>query len=389
MYPTETTVDEIMLNTFMRIGHQYNENKEYVFAEKSYQKALALRVKLANINPRKHKPLLVESYMTLAEFYEAQGMYALAIDKYREIITFARIFVRETRLVSYVMILAQTSVKVAQLHEKHQNRQLAQYFYAEALESYALLGEEEAYTYHQVSLFKIYLSLIVLYEEERLLTHAEKYYKLAIATCDFLIDHGLTQYNNELGKLHCDLASLYFFQANFRKAKKHYHASLDLLFDFVQEDSESYTESLAIVQNNLASIYATEKKYDKALIFYKRALPQLSLLAQNNPAKYGYNVAVLFKNLASIYYHQKNVKKTEFFHFKSIEIFKEFTEYNEKKYNIELASCIIDGVEYYNQHTLGLYNAENILRKYKLHEEAVMLLGRISKLRKSKIKERI
>ncbi|CAA6824028.1 MAG: Unknown protein [uncultured Sulfurovum sp.] len=389
MYKIETAVDEIMVNTFMKMGSKYNEQKEYVFSERSYQKALALRTKLANVNPRKHKPLLIDVFRALAELYESQGMYDFAIDKYREIITLSRILIRETQLVSYAILLAQTATKVANLHKEHHNKPLAQYFYTEALENYALAVEEEGYTYHQVSLLKIYLSLISLYEEESLFSHAEKYYKLALATCNFLIDRGLNEYNDELGKLHCDLASLYFFQANFRKAKKHYHTSLEILVNFKQKDSESYTESLAIVQNNLASIYATEKKYNKALIFYKRALPHLSSLAENNPTKYGYNVAVLFKNLASIYYHQKNIEKTEFFHFKSIEIFKEFTEYNEKKYNIELASCIIDGVEYYNQSTLTLYDAENILRQYKLHEEAEMLLGRIAKLRKNKIKERI
>lgn len=388
MYKAEIVVDEIMVNTFMKMGQRYNEQKEYVFSERSYQKALALRTKLANINPSKHKPLLIETHKALAELYEQQGMYEIAINKYREIITLARILLRESRLVSHAILLAQTATKIANLHQEHHNRPLAQYFYIEALENYALMGDEEGYTFHQVELLNIYLSLNTLYEEEKLFNHAEKYYKLALATSQFLIERGLNQYNDELGRLHCDLASLYFFQANFRKAKKHYHASLDILFEFIQKDSESYTESLAIVQNNLASIYATEKKYDKALIFYKRALPHLSALAETNPAKYGYNVAVLFKNLASIYFHQKNVEKTEFFHFKSIEIFKEFTEYNEKKYNIELASCIIDGAEYYNQHSLTLYTAEDILRKYKNNQDAEQLLGRISKIRKSQIKER-
>ncbi|CAA6812947.1 MAG: Unknown protein [uncultured Sulfurovum sp.] len=389
MHKIETVVDEIMVNTFMNMGNKYNEKNEYVLSERSYQKALTLRTKLANIHPAKHKPLLIETFTALAQLYEKQKRYDLAIDKYREVITLTRILLRETQLASYATRLAHTAIKVGNLHQEHHNRQLAQYFYIEALEAYKLLSENEIYTYYQIELLNIYLLLITLYEEESLFSHAEKYYKLALATCNFLIERGLSQYNDELGKLHCDLASLYFFQANFKKAKKHYHASIDILLKFVQKNSENYTESLAIVQNNLASIYATEKKYDKALIFYKRALPHLSMLAEKNPAKYGYNVAVLFKNLASIYFHQNNVKKTEFFHFKSIEIFKEFTEYNAKKYNIELASCLIDGVEYYKQHSLTLYNAEKILQQYKSQEKAKKLLSRLYKLRQNKIKERI
>ncbi|CAA6806905.1 MAG: Unknown protein [uncultured Sulfurovum sp.] len=386
---TETAVDEIMVKTFMNMGSKYNQEKEYVLSEKSYQQALELRTKLANINPGKHKPLLIETFTALAKLYEGQGIYDSAIEKYREVVTLSRILLRETRLSSYALLLAQTATKVAQIHQEHQNRPLAQYFYTEALENYNLLEQEKDYTYHQIALLKIYMQLITLYEDESLFTHAEQYYKLALSSCDLLIERGLTEYSNQLGQLNCDLASLYFFQADFEKAKVHYHLSIDILFDFIQEDSESYTESLAIVQNNLASIYATEKNYDEALTYYKRALPHLSTLAEKNPSKYGYNVAVLFKNLASIYFHKKNVEKTEFFHFKSIEVFEEFTEYNEEKYNIELASCIVDGVEYYKQHSLTLYNAENILRQYRFHQEAEKLLGRIYNLRKSKIKEKI
>jgi tetratricopeptide (TPR) repeat protein len=207
--------------------------------------------------------------------------------------------------------------------------------------------------------------------------------------CQNLVERGVEEYNYELGKLHCDLASIYFFEANFENAKKHYHVSLEILLEFIDFNSEMYIESLAIVQNNLASIYAAQNKYEKALIFFKRALPHLSSLAEANPAKYGHNVAILFKNLASIYYANGQADKAEFFHFQSIKIFKEFSEYNAYKYNLELASCIIDGVEYYQQHSLTLYNAEDILREYQCNSEAEMLLGKISKLRKDKIRKRV
>ena len=389
MYNIDTVVDEIMVNTLMNLGSKYKEESKHALSEKSYNEAYERMVKLANINPRKHKPLLIDALNALAELHEKQGTYDLAIAKYREIVSLARILLRETASLKYVTLLAHTATKVANLHREHHNRQLAQYFYTEALEHYKILEKEENYTYIQVAILNINFSLIGLYEEENLFANAKIYYKKSLLMCQNLIDRGLEEYNHELGKLHCDLASLYFFEADFENAKKHYHISLDLLLEFVEIDSEMYIESLAIVQNNLASIYAAQKKYDKALSFYKNALPHLSSLAETNPAKYGHNVAVLFKNLASIYFYDGKTEKAEFFHFKSIEIFEEFSQYNEEKYNLELASCIIDGVEYYDQHTLTLYNAENILHQYKWDQEAEILLGRISKLRKTKVKAKV
>ncbi|CAA6810303.1 MAG: Unknown protein [uncultured Sulfurovum sp.] len=389
MYNIDTVVDELMVNTLMNLGNKYKEENNHALSEKSYKEAYDRMVKLANINPRKYKPLLIDIYNELAKLYETQGSYDLAIAKYREIVSLARILLRETESLKYVTLLAHMATKIGHLHRNHHNRQLAQYFYTEALEHYKILEEEENYTYHRVAILNIQLILIEIYEEENLFENAKMYYKSSLALSQKLIDAGLQDYNHHQGKLHCDLASIYFFEADFENAKEHYHTSLELLIKFVQIDSESYIESLAIVQNNLASIYAAQKKYDKALFYYKKALPHLSALAETNPAKYGHNVAVLFKNLASIYFYEGDTEKAEFFHFKSIEIFEEFSEYNAQKYNLELASCIIDGVEYYEQHTLTLYNAENILREYKWDNDAEILLGRISKLRKAKLRERV
>jgi tetratricopeptide (TPR) repeat protein len=389
MYNIDTVVDEIMVTTLMNLGSKYKDENKHTLSEKSYNEAYERMVKLANVNPRKHKPLLIDALTALAELHEAEGTYDLAIAKYREIVSLSRILLRETASLKYVTLLAHTATKVANLHREHHNRQLAQYFYTEALEHYSVLEKEEDYTLTQVAILNISFSLIGLYEEDNLFANAKIYYRKSLDICQNLIERGVNEYNYELGKLHCDLASVYFFEADFEKAKKHYHASLELLLEFEEENSEMYIESLAIVQNNLASIYAAQKKYDKALSFYKSALPHLSSLAETNPTKYGHNVAVLFKNLASIYFYDGKIEKAEFFHFKSIKIFEEFSEYNAQKYNLELASCIIDGVEYYEQHTLTLYNAENILHQYEWDSEAEMLLGRISKLRKAKVRERV
>lgn len=389
MYNIDTVIDETIINTLIKLGHEYKEKKNYDLSEKSYRQALELRATLSNSDPLKHKPLLIEILDALALLYKKQNTYNIAIQYYREITTLARVLYEETKSKAYISLLATTHSKIATLHKKHDNRILAKHFFTEALENYTLLLEEENYTYNHIAIFEIYQELTFLFEEEGMFKHAQEHYKKALVLGEQLIERGLEQYHHELGKLHCDLASLYFFQAMFEEAEEHYNKSLDIIFNHIQEDSETYTESIAIAQNNLASIYATQKKYDKALIFYKKALPHLSSLAEANPAKYGHNIAVLFRNLASIHFHQNKMEKAEFFHLKSIEIFKEFSEYNAEKYNLELATSLIDGVEYYGQHSLSLYKAESILRKYSLNRDTAMLLGRISTLRRKTVKERV
>ena len=381
MYNIDTIIDETLIKSLIKVGEEQTNQRQYTLAQKAYGEAYARIVRLANRNPSKYRTKLIELFNLRAKLYEREEHYDLAIGEYREIISLGRILLRETSLLSYVTLLAHTSKKVAHLHQKYHNKQLAQYFFNEALEYYKILEEQSPYSYQEIDILRIHLSLIKFYEYENLFEHAKIHYKEALLLAQKLVNRGIVEYNHELGKLHCDLASLYFFETNFEEATEHYHTSLKLLKAFVQIGSEAYTESLAIVQNNLASIYASQKKYDKALFYYKETLPYLSSLAENNPAKYGHNMAVLFKNLASIYFYEGNTQKAEFFHFKSIELFEEFIQYNEQKYQLELASCIIDGVEYYDQHSLTLYNAEHILKSYHFNQEAEKLLSRISKLR--------
>ena len=217
MYNIDTVVNEIMVSTLMNLGDKYKREKNYALSEKSYQEAHTRMLELANINPRKHKPFLIDVFKALAELYEQQRTYDLAIAQYREIVSLSRILLRETSSLKYVTLLAHTASKVANLHREHHNRQLAQYFYTEALEHYKILEEEEDYTHTQIAILNISLQLIGLYEEENLFANAKIYYKKSVDICENLIDRGLDEYNHELGKLHCDLASVYFLKLTLKK----------------------------------------------------------------------------------------------------------------------------------------------------------------------------
>jgi len=387
MYNINTIIDEILIDSLMNLGKKHQEEKAYALSEQSYQKALELSVKISNLNPNKHRGLLLNALKAIAQLHTQQKSYEIAVEYYREVITIGDILFNETQSVEYALLLAHTYTIIGDLNRDYHTRKMAKHFYAEALKNYNFLEKKGAYAYYEIPILHLYLNMVKLYEEESMFGHTEKYYKKAISRCERLIERGLNSYKKELAKLHCDLGSTYFFQANFEKAKAHYVHSLEISTQLTKKISESYIETIAIAQNNLASIYSTEKNFDKALDYYKQALPHLSSLADSNPAKYGHNVAILFRNLASIYFQKGNNKKAEFFHLKSLGIFKEFSEYNSEKYNMELAASIIDGVEFYNQHSLSLYKAENILKKYQLKTEATMLLSRITALRKQKIKE--
>ena len=388
MYNIDTVIDEIIADKLIDLAKAYKKKKKYKLSKKSYHNALQLREKLLAIDFDKHAPLVIETLHALALLYKEQKEYAYAIEYYRKIITIARTLFQKTSQLKYASLLAITMTNIADLHiEYYDNSKLGLYFYNEALTIYNVLLEKENYLHNHVQVLDIYIALAIIYQKMEHFKTSEEHYLNALDTCEFLIEYGVENYQDKLGMIQSDLATLYFTNNLEEEAKKNYLLALNILIDSPNKEFQFFRETIAIIQNNLANIYAGNKNYSKAQNYFKAALQQFIMLADEHPAKYIDFVTALFKNLALLYFDQGETKKAEFFHLKGIKIYEEFIQYDAEKYSIELASAIIDGVQYYGQHSLSLYRAESILRAYGWYDKAEVLLGKICKLKSTRVKE--
>jgi len=118
---------------------------------------------------------------------------------------------------------------------------------------------------------------------------------------------------------------------------------------------------------------------------YRTALKYYVAMAEDEPLKYGSYVATVFKSLASLHKKQDNMEAAQYFHLKAVDIYWSLTHYNEFEYALVLASTIIDGVNYYEQHSLSLYEAELLLEEYYEEKKGDELLDKIHHIREELI----
>jgi len=134
----------------------------------------------------------------------------------------------------------------------------------------------------------------------------------------------------------------------------------------------------------MAQIYTSQKRYLDAIPAYREAVKHYIDLADANPTEFAPYVARIFKNIASFYIQYEKRKIAQYFYLKSIELYTELNHYNEYAYGLKLASSIIEGVAYYDQHTLSLYQAEAIIKKHDETNHKDELLEQIHYLREEK-----
>jgi len=143
-----------------------------------------------------------------------------------------------------------------------------------------------------------------------------------------------------------------------------------------------YTHDRAIILNDLANSYATKMRYTKAIERYREALALYIKLAKDKPIDYGLHIAHVFSNLSIIYFNLDKFKEAQMLHKNALKMHRLLVKQDIQSYGIGFASCIIEGVNYLNEHSIMLYEAELTLNQLFKDEKVIELLDDIAKIRK-------
>jgi len=142
-----------------------------------------------------------------------------------------------------------------------------------------------------------------------------------------------------------------------------------------------YTHDRAIILNDLANTYAIKMRYTKAIERYHEALALYLHLAKDEPLVYSIHIAHIFSNLSIIYLNLNQKEKSTELHANALKVHRALARQNFQKYAIGCACCIIDGVDYLNEHSFMLYEAEIILKRFQKNCQVKELLESIDVLR--------
>ena len=358
MYNLETIIEENIAKALNSAADSYKNKGELKMSKKLYLEALKLREALSKIDKTYYQPLVAETFNSLALVCKEANEYDLAIRYYKKsIFSIRKLFKNDLR---YTSLLAVKYTDIANLYRRDYKYAQAEFFYNQALKTYKELPKED-FDKSQIKILNIYNYLSIICNEKNKFQETRESYLGALKIYQNLVNESSQKYQPELAMTLYSLADLYFKNNRENKAGEVYILALEILLYLEQKEPKKYKETLALTFHHLAQIYTTQHEYPDALSAYRESLNHYIELAEEEPTKYGPKVAILFKNLASFYKEQNKKDLAEYFYLRLVELYGELHHYNESAYGLKLASSIIDGVTYYHQHTLTLYQAESII----------------------------
>ena len=384
MYNLETIIEENIAKALINSADSYREKGKFKMSKRLYLKALKLREGLSLTNQIYYQPLIAETLNSLAVVSQEENRYDLAIEYHLGAIFMIEELFSITPLESYVYLLAKSYTDIANLYRREHKYSKSEFFYNEALTFYKKLPEE-AFSQSKIQRLNIYHHLSVICNEENRFQETKDAYIGALDIYTHLVNDESDDYRDELATLLFDLAQLYFNHEQKNRAGEVYLKTVEILLYLSQKDSNRYREMLAITFHHLAQIYTSQLEYSNALSAYRESLRYYIGLAEDNPTKYSPYIATVFQNLALFYKRQNKIDLAQYFHLKVIESYTDLAHYNESIYSLKLVSSIIDGVIYYQQHTVFLYQAEVILKNHRDEEDQkIELSKRIESLREER-----
>ena len=384
MYNLETIIEENIAKALINSADSYREKGKFKMSKRLYLKALKLREGLSLTNQIYYQPLIAETLNSLAVVSQEENRYDLAIEYYLGAIFMIEELFAITPFESYVHLLAKSYTDIANLYRREHKYSKSEFFYNEALKFYKKLPEE-SFVQSKIQRLNIYHHLSVICNEGNRFQETKDAYIGALDIYSRLVNDESDNYRDELATLLFDLAQLYFNHEQKNRAGEVYLKTVEILLYLSQKDSNRYREMLAITFHHLAQIYTSQLEYSNALSAYRESLKYYIGLAEENPTKYSPYIATVFQNLALFYKRQNKIDLAQYFHLKVIESYTDLAHYNESIYSLKLVSSIIDGVIYYQQHTVFLYQAEVILKNHRDEEDKkIELSKRIESLREER-----
>ena len=384
MYNLETIMEELIEKSLSNSADSYREKSQFEISKRLYFKALKLQKKLLIVDKDHYGSLILTTLNSLATIYKEENNYTLAIQHYKQsIFMIEEVLNSSFRRYRYVYVLAKNYTDVANLYRREYRYEEAEFFYNEALKTYRSLSQED-FDASKIKVLTIYNYLSIICNEQNKLEETKNAYMGALAIYQYLVKSESDRYRPELARTLSDLASLYFKHNRQNKAGEVYLLALEILLYLYQKEPREYKEMLALTLHRLAQIYTAQHEHTNALSAYRESLNHYITLAEEEPSQYASYVALIFEDLASFYRSQKKMKMAKYFHIKLIDLYTELNHYNEYKYSLKLASSIIDGVAYYQQHTLSLYQAEAIIKIHNENRKGNELLEQIYSLRYEK-----
>ena len=282
--------------TLNNLGNLHSDLNQFSAAEKEYNEALEIYMKLAKDNTDAYLPDVAMTLNNLAVLHYNLNQYPAAEIEYKEALETYRKLAKDNPD-AYLPDVAMTLNNLAILHYNLSQYPAAEKGYKEALEIYRKLAKDNPDAYLPDVAMTLN-NLAILHRNLNQYPAAEKEYNEALDIYRKLAKDNPNAYLPNVANTLNNLAILHRNLNQYPAAEKEYNEALEIRRKLAKDNPDAYLPYVAGTLNNLALLHNDLNQFDAAEKEYKEALDIRRKLAKDNPDAYLGNVANTLYNMA-------------------------------------------------------------------------------------------
>ena len=340
---------------------QKDESIEY------YNKAIALREKLAKTNPDRFEPDLATSYNNAGLFYDNQGNTQKAEEFYNKAIAI-REKLAKTNPDRFEPDLAGSYNNAGAFYDDQGQQQKAEEFYNKAIAIREKLAKTNPDRF-EPDLANSYNNAGLFYADQGQPQKAEAFYNKAIAIREKLAKTNPDRFEPNLATSYNNAGVFYDNQGNTQKAEEFYNKAIAIREKLAKTNPDRFEPDLAMSYNNAGIFYKNQGQPQKAEKLYNKAIAIRERLAKSNPERFEPDLADSYNNAGVFFRNQGNPQKAEDFYNKAIAIRERLAKSNPDRFEPDLAISYNNVGVFYDTHGMSINAEEYYIKSIKIREK--------------------
>jgi len=319
---SEEQIADVMNN----LGALQSDLNDYPSAEKSFQRALEIREKLARENPNAYLPYVANTLNNLGVFYWNRNDYPSAEKSYQRALEIYEKLARENPN-TYLPYVANTLNNLGVFYWNRNDYPSAEKSYQRALEIREKIARENPNTYLPDVAMTLN-NLGVFYWNLNDYPSAEKSYQRALEIREKIARENPNTYLPDVAMTLNNLGVFYRNLNDYPSAEKSFQKALEIREKLARENLNTYLPDVAMTLNNLGLFYVDLNDYPSAEKSFQRALEIREKIARENPNTYLPDVAMTLNNLGVFYRNLNDYPSAEKSFQRTIKISQKFLQKN-------------------------------------------------------------
>ncbi|AEI48451.1 tetratricopeptide repeat protein [Runella slithyformis] len=335
----------------LNLGNLYSSLQRYDESESYYRKALAIRERLAQVQPQAFEAYLSHTFHNLGHLYSSLQRYDESESYYRKALDIIE-RLAQVQPQAFEADLSMTYHNLGSLYSSLQRYDESESYYRKALDIRERLAQVQPQAF-EADLSMTYHNLGNLYSSLQRYDESESYHRKALAIIERLAQVQPQAFEAYLSHTFHNLGNLCSSLQRYDESESYYRKALAIRERLAQVQPQAFEAYLSHTFHNLGHLYSSLQRYDESESYYRKALAIRERLAQVQPQAFEAYLSHTFHNLGHLYSSLQRYDESESYYRKALAIRERLAQVQPQAFEADLSMTY---------HNLG--NLYSFLQRY-------------------------